>query len=320
MKRNEQQLTERISRLREAIKRKYKLFKQGIVESDSQLEQQFKPLLTELRKIPKSENMSFKEEIPDEQVESDEEFDFKPETYSSPHPTRTSLNEDTLKDVSAAVSTDEGLETASQYVNEQFNHDLTKNYMLKLMRDAGGKARIIDHTYGPRFEKDVLMVGSKPIRFDNDGSIIISDTRYKPTHGLYELLFKRLPDDEIYDKEDLKAYKDILNKTSAHKKNYKFRGIINRDQSIKYKHIISQLFPKPPISGKGLFLTKNSSQPDILFWDDPNELVERLRLLVVSAETGNTGHKNEIISILEELKEAGIIKGKPNKKLISLLK
>ena len=42
-------------------------------------------------------------------------------------------------------------------------------------------------------------------------------------------------------------------------------------------------------------------------WDDPNELVDRLRLLVSSQMAGHTGHNNEILSIIEELKEANII-------------
>lgn len=331
MKRHDHHLTTQISRLREAIKRKYKSFKLGVDESDTQLEQQYKPLLKELRKIPKSENISFKQEKEDENYD---QFEFKPETYSSPNKTVTSAflpkhsflsegDEDTfskVSDVANLVSTDEGLESASQYVNDQFSHELTKEYMLKLMKDAGGKEKVIDHTYGPRFEGDVLMVGGKPLRFDDDGSIIIADTTYKPTHGLYDLLFKRLPNEEIYNTEDLKAYKDILIKTNAHKRNYKYRGNINRDQSVKYRHVISKLFPKLLYSGKGLFIAKDTAQPDLAYWNNPNEIVDRLRLLAVSTETGNTGHRNEIINILEELREEGIIKGKGNKKLFALLK
>jgi len=44
------------------------------------------------------------------------------------------------------------------------------------------------------------------------------------------------------------------------------------------------------------------------YWDDPNELIERLRLLLASESAGNTNHKNEMISIIEELREANIIK------------
>lgn len=43
------------------------------------------------------------------------------------------------------------------------------------------------------------------------------------------------------------------------------------------------------------------------YWDDPNELVERLRLLVASKSAGHSGHRNEIMSIIEELREANII-------------
>lgn len=45
-----------------------------------------------------------------------------------------------------------------------------------------------------------------------------------------------------------------------------------------------------------------------VYWNDVNELVSRLRLLVSSASAGHTGHNNEIISIMEELREADIIK------------
>ena len=46
---------------------------------------------------------------------------------------------------------------------------------------------------------------------------------------------------------------------------------------------------------------------DYVYWDDINELVDRLRLLVMSRNAGNTGVHNEIESIIEELVEAGII-------------
>ncbi|KYN15784.1 hypothetical protein ALC57_11990 [Trachymyrmex cornetzi] len=40
---------------------------------------------------------------------------------------------------------------------------------------------------------------------------------------------------------------------------------------------------------------------------DPNEIVDRLRLLKASRQTGHNGHNNEILSIIEELREAGLI-------------
>lgn len=43
------------------------------------------------------------------------------------------------------------------------------------------------------------------------------------------------------------------------------------------------------------------------FYDDPNEICERLRLLVASRAAGNSNHSQEINSIISELREAGVI-------------
>lgn len=43
------------------------------------------------------------------------------------------------------------------------------------------------------------------------------------------------------------------------------------------------------------------------YFDDPNELCDRLRLLVSSRMAGNSNHMQEINSILEELRELGCI-------------
>jgi hypothetical protein len=51
----------------------------------------------------------------------------------------------------------------------------------------------------------------------------------------------------------------------------------------------------------------NKNAIDLIYWDDPNELVERLHLLIASQAAGNFNHRNEIISIIEELREANII-------------
>jgi hypothetical protein len=46
---------------------------------------------------------------------------------------------------------------------------------------------------------------------------------------------------------------------------------------------------------------------DYVYWNDPNELVDRLRLLMASQEAGNSNHVNEMNSIIEELLEAKLI-------------
>ena len=47
---------------------------------------------------------------------------------------------------------------------------------------------------------------------------------------------------------------------------------------------------------------------DYVYWNDINELVDRLRLLIMSQKAGNTGVHNEIDSIIEELMETGVIR------------
>jgi len=54
-------------------------------------------------------------------------------------------------------------------------------------------------------------------------------------------------------------------------------------------------------------MTLNDNKIDYVHWNDPNELVDRLRLLDVSRRADNNAHNNEILSIIEELYEAGII-------------
>ncbi len=44
-----------------------------------------------------------------------------------------------------------------------------------------------------------------------------------------------------------------------------------------------------------------------VYWDDPNELVDRLRLLISERSAGNYNHENEIHSLIEELREGNYI-------------
>ncbi|XP_072746710.1 uncharacterized protein [Anoplolepis gracilipes] len=52
-----------------------------------------------------------------------------------------------------------------------------------------------------------------------------NDVRYIGTPGLYELIFKRIPDDELYTRgDDLEKYKSILLVTNAHRRDYDAQG------------------------------------------------------------------------------------------------
>jgi len=66
-------------------------------------------------------------------------------------------------------------------------------------------------------------------------------------------------------------------------------------------------------SGEGLHMMKLMKPSDKIknsfsYWDDPNELVDRLCLLHASRQAGNTNVSNEILSIESELRQASYIR------------
>jgi len=64
---------------------------------------------------------------------------------------------------------------------------------------------------------------------------------YIDTPGLYELLFKRIPDDVIYTEDNMQKYKSILMATSAHKCQYDVQGQLKSNKRYKYKQIMAPL-------------------------------------------------------------------------------
>lgn len=84
------------------------------------------------------------------------------------------------------------------------------------------------------------------------------------------------------------------------------------NRGLKYKNIISPFFkPKESLSSKEKSGKRYNwiRECETIYehWDNPNELVDRLRVLVASTSSGHRGHPNEINSIIEELREANII-------------
>ena len=78
----------------------------------------------------------------------------------------------------------------------------------------------------------------------------------------------------------------------------------------EYEEFTDENYPQPGTSGTGLkFLSS-----------DPNALIDRFDLLFSSQNAGHTGVRNEIVSILDELKRQGVININDYKKLNSLIK
>lgn len=185
--------------------------------------------------------------------------------------------------------------------------------------------------YGIRIENGTKFIGNTKFEFSKDkNEIIIGKFHYFLTPGLETLIFDTKPNLKKVDSSDKNVYKQILQLTSAHKNRFSPKAHISANGSYKYRSVIKPLFKpglkvvktlksktetepkklelKKEVKGKGL-PSKKMLNPltDLIYWNDPNELVERLKLLLSSREAGNTGNDNEIISIIEELKEDGYI-------------
>lgn len=171
-----------------------------------------------------------------------------------------------------------------------------------------------DQQFGIQISKDasgsmMYKIGNTPVSIVDDVITIQNKSdpkKFKSSLGLLELLVKKKPDLSAIGKKDLAAFKQILEMTSSHKVNNQPEGRIKSSGSEKYTSIVSPLFYPKTESGPSAtsLATKGSG---LRFWNDPNELVQRLMLLKSSKLAGNTAHEAEILSIEEELREANLI-------------
>ena len=198
-------------------------------------------------------------------------------------------------------------------------------------------------------EDDNLKIGYRPVKIEND-DIIIDDERFKGTVGLWKLITsKDIPDKTEYKAEDLAGYITIMHITKAtYDKNNKRVGG-NEKMNKLIKPLVKAL--EEDKSGNKLITeinkhfgfgdetgeeeyeeeeyeeaatipftpTKGTGLPKILP-SDPNALIDRFDLLFSSKKAGHTGVRNEIVSILDELKRQGVLKTNEYKKLNSLIK
>jgi hypothetical protein len=290
----DKELKKRLIIKRKIIKNKLYLLKQGELDQEKMLS----PLTKHLENIENiivsgGDEKKKVKEIPTCSIQQN----IKEEAQSSEQPEVVNLN---FQKICGELEDEEPLQALPRkYIND----------MIKDVQD------IFDHKYGVRYDpsSESFKVGNSKLSIVNQ-DLIIQKKTYKGTKGLYELLFKKAPNNN-YTPDDLKQYKEIILKTNAHKRYYQANQQIDGSKLAKYKNIIAPLFlttreqeeEQQSTSGQGLSKEVNKNAIDLIYWDDPNELVERLHLLIASQAAGNFNHRNEIISIIEELREANII-------------
>lgn len=186
----------------------------------------------------------------------------------------------------------------------------------------------IDKANGVKYSQslDKWKLGNSTMNIKGD-DLIINKTQYPGTKGLYELIFMLNPRNEVISEEDVDNYHKIIQSTNLYRRNNTPSGQINGNKSRKYKEFVKAVFSKPksienksktnPSSsstfltniGKGLLLGVTNNKIDYRYFNDPNELVERLQLLKAAQMAGNNSVQiqNEIVAIEEELIEMQLI-------------
>ena len=301
----------------DAIRKKFNLLKFQNQDTEKVLSKTFKPITNPLQKLINlnSSDVQIKDED-SKDVETKKEV--KNDGMKIKKKKKTSyfsLDEDFSDSQSSlfesAVNGNESSDSDDTVVDKK---DLVNSFIYSINKSQTAD---LDVMTGIRKHNNRLMMGSSPVSFEKD-KIIIGQSTFPKTSGLIELLFKKQPSE--YNDEDLEIYKQILQLTNAHRKQYKHDEGIRAINSKKYSNIIRPLFNTS--QGKG-FSNKTKRKftnsfikykvasinriKDFVYWDDPNELVDRLKLLVAEEQAGNNNHRNEINSILEELKEGGYI-------------
>ena len=191
----------------------------------------------------------------------------------------------------------------------------------------------IDLSYGLYAKDGKFKIGRKDVIIE-DNDIKVDNIIFEGTPGFWELVTSKDPKPENYTEEDLDKYRRLVILTNtAFRDNNPNNNNPKSSRSPKWKNIISLIWEQikkqkekeeykefeeeyeeeytlPLTSGTGLKILPS----------DPNALIDRFDLLFSSKKAGHTGVRNEIVSILDELKRQGVIKTNEYKKLNSLIK
>jgi hypothetical protein len=333
------EVIKKLIKTRNIIRRKLESLKRG----DIVLEEQFlpitRPLNTIVSKLQKNDDdkqikQEFKSEFKEEQINPEVQSLFTP-----PSPPVQKRKEPSFIETEIIAQDDGDDDDDDGSMEDSFNksrvemramlddpsaegylnqfHELPRQYIEGMIRDTEDK---YDFQYGIRFDPvlNKFYIGNSPVEIKDDADLVIGNVTYKGSPGLYELLFMREPGK--FSITDEHEYHDIIKQTSAHRRHYDPQQQISGNRSWKYTNVIAPILldrsalpswgsnSKKKKTGGGMLMEVTDNIIDYVHWDDPNELVDRLRLLLGSQAAGHTGHNNEINSIIEELKEAQIIK------------
>ena len=167
-----------------------------------------------------------------------------------------------------------------------------------------------DKTFGVKEKRGHHYIGSEHVIIhDNDIYTKEDGELFYGTDGLWELITSTDPK-KIYEDEDLANYGHLMIKTNAlHRGNNPKINYPKASKSDKWKYILKPFWDNrreySVYKGEGV----------VVIPSDPNALLERLDLLLVSQDAGRTGVGNELVSICDELKRQDVLDMKDYKKI-----
>lgn len=153
-------------------------------------------------------------------------------------------------------------------------------------------------------EKAKAKIGALPIKFDFD-DIIIDNTRYRGTSGLWKLLTRNeYISDQLYTKEDWENYKEILVNTNAlFQKNNPETGKPKSSAGSKWKQMIKPIWDEIK-NKKGSGLAKFNENPiEYKYISKINQLIQRLQYLQAQELAGNNNFHNEKLGVVKFVSE-----------------
>ena len=269
---SERKVLEKLVSARAAIKHKLKLLKANKYESKKLINETLRPIREPLEKLIELKKEKKKKEKKEETVEEEEEEEEGGEG---------------------------GEEDADEYV--EADETIVEPYLKAYMDKTDDT---VDRVYGLKIDSSGgKSIGDARVEFYDD-YMSAAGEQYPLTKGFLELICKKRPA-AIIEAQEMANYKKLVLQT---------RLYLNKDGSVKqggvnngkFNALIKPIIPTR-VGGALPEYKVVKSQVDLVYYDDLNELVERLKLLIAERDAGNDSHTNEILSILEELREAKCI-------------
>ena len=158
----------------------------------------------------------------------------------------------------------------------------------------------VDNTFGIYVDGGTWKIGNENVLVDGN-DLFIGEEKYEGTRGLWELIVMKEPSEQNYNDGDLATYSKIMVNTNAIRRdNDPTNPRPKSSKSWKWTNVVKDIWSnRKTYEGQGI--------KTIVIPSDSNALLERLDLLMASKEAGNTGTRNELVSICDELLRQRVI-------------